>query len=158
MPSLKILRLILQLPLLFLLLTASGAAADNLTAVTQASDSARVHLQKAISNRDSEALSSLFTEDGSLITVGGYQVSGRFRIRMAAKIAMLSSDNGELITKRDSLVAVDEHGATYRETGSYTFQITANGKPTGKSYIGHYRIIWAKEDGVWKIMRAVGLK
>ena len=134
--------------------------ASELAVVARASDSALVQLKTALHEQDSGILSALFTENGSIITANGYQVSGRFRIRMAAKMAMLSGDNGELTAVRDSISAF---GDSYRETGSYTFRVidedkADEDKATGKVFTGHYRILWSKEDSAWKIKQAVGLK
>ncbi len=128
--------------------------AGDLSTATKASDKARITIKKAIDNKDSGLLASLFTSEGAIITPNGYTVSGRLKIRMAAKMIMLAGETGELTTSRQSVSMVD--GAAY-ETGSYKFTLTGSDSKRNKVINGHYTIIWRQEDKTWKIHRAIGI-
>ncbi len=132
----------------------SQAFAGDLSNATKASNKARTTLKKAIDSKDSGLLASLFTSDGAIITPNGYTVSGRIKIRMAAKMVMLTGETGALNTVRKSMSMVD--GAAY-ETGSYTFVPTSAGAKRKNTVKGHYTLIWRLEDKSWKIHRAIGI-
>jgi len=136
-------------------LAAGIPANDELAEITRASNSSLTTLTKALATEDSGLLASLFTSNGSIHSSNGYQVSGRLSIRMASKMAMLSSGGGKLSVIRDTIALID---SAYQETGAYTFRVSAENAKSQKTYRGHYQLVWSKEDKVWKISRAVGLK
>ncbi len=134
---------------------ATSALADNLADVTKASNQAQLTIKRAVAEKNSGLLSSLFTSDGAVISAQGHSISGRLQIRMAAKIAMLTGGSGKLSTTRNTISLLDD---TAYETGSYTLRLSGETPQQDKTYNGYYTLVWRLEEKVWKVHRAIGMK
>lgn len=128
----------------------AAAALDDLRA---ASDSARAVVQRALVDEDGSVLSSVFTENGAVISPTGEVLKGRLTLKASAMLLMMTLGGGDLTLKRHNLSLLDSTGY---ETGSFTFRKADSGKDD-RNWVGRYTVIWEKENGQWKISRAIGI-
>jgi uncharacterized protein (TIGR02246 family) len=136
------------------LLGTGGLRADVIADVTAASDSAHATVITALQKSDGAKLASVFTGDGAVITPYGQSFEGRLTIRATATLMLTAFGSGKLTITRQSISVVD--GVPY-ETGQYRFTRRLEKNRTQR-YTGRYTLIWKREDGVWKVYRAIGIR
>ena len=118
-----------------------------------ASDSARTVVQRALVEEDGAALSSVFTENGAVISPTGEVLKGKLTLKASAMLLMMTLGGGDLTLKRHNLNLLDSTGY---ETGSFTFRKADSGKDD-RDWVGRYTVVWEKENNQWKISRAIGI-
>jgi ketosteroid isomerase-like protein len=118
-----------------------------------ASDSARVRVERALVEEDGAALSSVLAENGAVISPTGEVLKGKLTLKASALLLMMTLGGGDLTLKRHNLNLLDSTGY---ETGSFTFRKADSGKDD-RDWVGRYTVIWEKENGQWKISRALGI-
>jgi ketosteroid isomerase-like protein len=118
-----------------------------------ASDSASSVVQRALAEEDGAALASVFTENGALISPTGEVLKGKLTLKASAMLLMMTLGGGDLTLKRHNLNLLDSVGY---ETGSFTFREDDSEKDD-RGWVGRYTVIWEKENGQWKISRAIGI-
>jgi len=128
----------------------TAAALDDLRS---ASDSARAVVQRALAQEDGAVLSSVFTENGAVISPTGEVLKGRLTLKASAMLLMMTLGGGDLTLKRHNLSLLDSTGY---ETGSFTFRKADSGKDD-RNWVGRYTVIWEKENDQWKISHAIGI-
>lgn len=123
--------------------------------VTAASDSAFATIRTALADESGSKLASIFTSDAAIIMPSGQSVEGRLTIRATATLMLTAFGSGKLTVNRQHISIVDD---TPYETGSYSFERPLDGDGKVQRYAGRYTLIWQREDGVWKIHRAIGIR
>ena len=133
---------------------AGRAWAGAVDEVMAASDVAQRTVIRALKESDGGALASVFTSDAAVITPHGQSFEGRLTIRTTATLMLAAFGGGELTITRQSLAVVD--GVPY-ESGHYTFKRRLENDRV-QTYSGRYTLIWKREDGAWKVYRAIGIR
>lgn len=128
----------------------TAAALDDLRS---ASDSARARVERALVEEDGAALSSVFAENGAVISPTGEVLRGKLTLKASAMLLIMTLGGGDLTLKRHNLNLLDSTGI---ETGSFTFRKADSGKDD-RGWVGRYTVIWEKENNQWKISRAIGI-
>lgn len=140
--------------LLALSLTLAGPTqATDLEEVTAASDKMHSTVRKALAEEDGDLLASVFTEDGAVISPNGRVVSGQLTLKTSATLLFMTMGGGSIEISRQSLSLID--GTAY-ESGRYIFKRSDD--ETNQSWQGLYVAIWQREEGKWKVSRALGLR
>jgi len=128
--------------------------ADEFEGLKATSDSTLEFLQKAIEEKDSDPVLSILTSDAAIITTHGKVVQGYLTMKTSLTAIFFLAGNYKVEIKRHSLNLIDSVGY---ETGMYTLrQLMEDG--TERQLTGRFTLIWQKEDGTWKIHRAIGLR
>lgn len=127
--------------------------ADSMKDLRAASDSARGLVQKAVADENAEALSSIFTENGSVVTPTGQSIKGQLTIKTMAMLMMMTWGGGQLQVDRDSLMVRDSTGY---EIGKFSFRRSPKNQPEQR-WSGSYTVVWEREKSLWKVSRATGL-
>lgn len=130
-----------------------SVAAESLVALRSASDSAKIIVQKAVAQEESEPLASVFTEDGSIVVPTGQVIRGRTTIRSMAALMMMTWGGGNLQVTRDTLQVRDSTG---HEIGRFVFRRQVANQPD-QVWSGSYTVVWQTESGVWRMSRVTGL-
>lgn len=135
-------------------LSASPAAAEELDDLKAASDSVHKTIVAALADENSQLLASVFTEEGAIIAPTGESMLGRLTIRASATLLFLSVEAGEVDIDRYSLNIIDGEGY---ETGRYLYK-EPDGGQQARQYMGRYTLVWQKDDGRWRVHRAIAIR
>ena len=127
--------------------------ADSIDELRAASDSSRHLVQKAVLEENADALSTIFTENGCVVTPTGQTIRGQLTIRTMATLLMMTWGGGQLQVDRDSLMVRDSTGY---EIGRFSFKRSPKNQPEQR-WSGSYTVVWERENNFWKISRATGL-
>jgi uncharacterized protein (TIGR02246 family) len=133
---------------------APRAGAEELEDLKAASDSVHQTIIAALADEDSQLLASVFTGEGAIIAPTGESMLGRLTIRASATLLFLTVEAGEVDIDRYSLNIIDGEGY---ETGRYLYKEPA-GEGQSRQYMGRYTLVWQKEDGRWRVHRAIAIR
>ena len=128
--------------------TAAAAAADATAEARSAIEQANARFVKAFEQRDTAAISAMYTEDAILLPPGQEMVKGRAAIEQFWKSTMNSGVKSAVLTTLD----VTASGDLATDVGTVEMTIAAEGKPTTKAF-AKYVAVWKREGGSWKLHR-----
>lgn len=137
-----------------LALSAAPVVAEELDDLKAASDSVHKTIVAALADENSRLLASVFTDEGAIIAPTGESMLGRLTIRASATLLFLSVEAGEVDVDRYSLNIIDGEGY---ETGRYLYK-EPRGDAGERQFMGRYTLIWQKEDGRWRVHRAIAIR
>jgi len=149
----KILSLNFFLTLVIGIITGGLSQAGDLEDVTAASDSIQMVISRALADEDGTLLTSIFTEDGAVISPDGRVVRGRMTLRASATLLFMTMGSGKIEINRHSISLID---SIAYETGRFVFRRSAD--DTKQVLQGAYTAVWSQEIGTWKIACAIGLQ
>ncbi len=143
------------IPVLMVLISFTGVASDNIPAkIKDDINQGNNKWIKAFQTGDAELFSSIFIEDGMILSRGGNVLAGQEKIRTSMEETMKKMGKVETTIKTLEIWKIANE---VYETGKYTY--TFIHPETGKEIktSGKYLVIWKEENGIWKIAKDIGI-